>query len=399
MKSYVTLVYFFIFLPSNALASSGDESWEFRRCVATCWQTGCAAELQRNKADDTYLTEGIEEIGAHLASVDYCSPLCDADKNEAYQRADTFWLKLSSWDCSSDCSYRCMWLIEDKKKGTKAAVGLVAMEKYFGKWPFVRAFGAQEPASVLFSILNLVANMVCFFKILGILQCTNTHNKSSSFANTRHSPRLATNSTSTTTSSSSGTISTLKIYCFLWLIHFALSSNAWLWSSIFHCRDTRLTERLDYFSAGALVGFNLFLSVTRVVGVVKLRIFAGIGLSILVMYSMHVYRMLNVLFDYGLHVGLCVAAGAMQTAVWLAWALGSKYGRSHPGRAYLLAFMAAVNVAMLLEILDFPPLWKIIDAHALWHAGTAPLTVLWYRFVAADVALLLGNRTAYKAKI
>jgi hypothetical protein len=398
MKSFVALVCFLTFLPPRAFASSGDESWEFRTCVATCRQTGCAtAEGRRKNTTDTTLTEEIKEIMTDFASVNYCSPLCDA-KNKVYQHADTFWLKLSSWECSSDCSYRCMWLLEDQKRRTKAAVAPVAIEKYFGKWPFIRALGAQEPASVLFSILNLVANTVCFFKILDMPQQYRNNIKSSIW-NTRPSTRsISTSSPSTTAGATSTTISTIQVYYSLWLTHFALSSNAWFWSSIFHCRDTGLTERLDYFSAGALVGFNLFLSVTRVAGVVKLKIFASIGLCILLMYSIHVYRMLNVLFDYGFHVGLCVAAGAVQTAVWLAWALGSKYGKSHPGKVYLLSFMAAVNVAMLLEILDFPPLWKMIDAHALWHAATAPLTVLWYRFVAADVALLLGSRSSYKTK-
>ena len=34
----------------------------------------------------------------------------------------------------------------------------------------------------------------------------------------------------------------------LWVAYSLVNINAWLWSSVFHCRDTRLTERLDYFS-------------------------------------------------------------------------------------------------------------------------------------------------------
>lgn len=30
--------------------------------------------------------------------------------------------------------------------------------QFYGKWPFVRFFGIQEPASVFFSFLNLVAH-------------------------------------------------------------------------------------------------------------------------------------------------------------------------------------------------------------------------------------------------
>jgi hypothetical protein len=395
----VVLVSVFILLPSRVFASSGDESWAFRSCVSTCTKTGCARapKIQDQTEDHTTLPgENLDGVG----SVNYCSPLCSGngvEKNDS-ARKETFWLTVSSWDCASDCDYRCMWMLEDKKAAPQQAA---EVEKYFGKWPFIRAFGAQEPASVLFSILNLAANMACFFKILGIVgnyRKSNAKGSTSTRSSTRSTTTTSTTSSTTAIATGSTTSGGLKIYAVLWLIHFIVSSNAWLWSSVFHYRDTRLTERFDYFSAGGLVAFNLFLSLTRVSGVVKPTVFVGIGLPIVVMYALHVWRMLNVLFDYGLHVGLCVAAGAVQTAVWLAWAFGSKSGRSHPGNAYLLSFMAAVNIAMLLEVLDFPPLWKIIDAHALWHAATAPLTMLWYRFVEADVALVLGNKAPYKTK-
>lgn len=35
----------------------------------------------------------------------------------------------------------------------------------------------------------------------------------------------------------------------------------------------------------------------------------------------------------------------------------------------------------LLELLDFPPLFWVLDAHALWHISTVPLNVLFYRWV------------------
>ena len=35
------------------------------------------------------------------------------------------------------------------------------LDKYFGKWPFRRVWGVQEPMSVLFSICNLVVRAAC----------------------------------------------------------------------------------------------------------------------------------------------------------------------------------------------------------------------------------------------
>ena len=48
-------------------------------------------------------------------------------------------------------------------------------------------------------------------------------------------------------------------------------------------------------------------------------------------------------------------------------------------------FIVAVNAALLFEVLDFPAMWRLVDAHALWHAATVPLTGLWYTFIVRDV--------------
>jgi Per1-like family len=59
-------------------------------------------------------------------------------------------------------------------------------------------------------------------------------------------------------------------------------------------------------------------------------------------------------------------------------------------RQYVVAFIAAVNAALLLEVLDFPAIGGLVDAHALWHAATVPLTGLWYSFMVQDVAYMAG---------
>ena len=51
--------------------------------------------------------------------------------------------------------------------------------------------------------------------------------------------------------------------------------------------------------------------------------------------------MLHVLFDYGLNVKLCVAAGAAQTVTWAVWALR----RRHPGRGRMLLFLVRASLS------------------------------------------------------
>jgi len=53
---------------------------------------------------------------------------------------------------------------------------------------------------------------------------------------------------------------------------------------------------------------------------------------------------------------------------------------------------------MLLEVTDFPPLFGLVDAHALWHATTPPFVFVWYRMFAADAAWLAQKRPTGKKR-
>jgi hypothetical protein len=229
----------------------------------------------------------------------------------------------------------------------------------------------QEPASVLLSVMNLVANVHCALIIKRI---------------SGHKEYIQQNRGREELSAS------------VWIMHFILACNAWFWSAVFHTRDTRVTERFDYFSAGAVIGYDLYLSFCRVMPGLKTgsksRYILGAILSLF--YLRHVYYMHYVKFDYGYHVSLCIVAGAVQSLIWLVWAFASIEGKSHPGRRYLVLFIFSVNVAVLLEILDFPPFLDTVDAHALWHLATIPLIYVWCGFVTRDISK--GTDTLYKTK-
>lgn len=50
---------------------------------------------------------------------------------------------------------------------------------------------------------------------------------------------------------------------FLFIFPLQICINAWIWSVVFHARDTPWTERLDYFCAFSMVLFSLFGLVIR----------------------------------------------------------------------------------------------------------------------------------------
>lgn len=82
----------------------------------------------------------------------------------------------------------------------------------------------------------------------------------------------------------------------------------------------------------------------------------------------------------GMNVRVCLALGVFQLAVWSLWARIVH----HPNRYKLWISVWCILLAMLLEVLDFPPWFGVIDAHAVWHGVTPPLIYLWWSFIRDD---------------
>lgn len=55
-----------------------------------------------------------------------------------------------------------------------------------------------------------------------------------------------------------------------------------------------------------------------------------------------------------------------------------------------LALVVVTTLAMSLELLDFAPVARVIDAHSLWHAATIPIALGWWTFLCNDAIELEG---------
>lgn len=89
----------------------------------------------------------------------------------------------------------------------------------------------------------------------------------------------------------------------------------------------------------------------------------------------------------GWNMKVCVVMVVAQLLLWAIWA-GVTH---HPSRWKLWVVVVAGALAMLLEIYDFPPYQGFLDAHALWHATTIPLTYIWWSFIRDDAEFLSSN--------
>jgi hypothetical protein len=114
-------------------------------------------------------------------------------------------------------------------------------------------------------------------------------------------------------------------------------------------------------------------------------------------YSAHIYYLTSgPRFDYTYNTIFNLALGLLHNLLWTLYALPSGlsplasrfpnrpkgYRPSFASKAGL--FVALTTGATALELFDFAPWARVLDAHALWHAATALLAYFWYQFLIED---------------
>ncbi|KAJ1758922.1 hypothetical protein GGH19_004060 [Coemansia sp. RSA 1807] len=279
--------------------------------------------------------------GDRLVTFQGCVRQCEVD--ECLDGATTLPLHLRAlqWTCESNCDYVC------QRRVTRAAQQQGRrVHQFHGKWPFVRVLGVQEPASVVFSVLN------------GAMHVRSWRLVRSGLAPS-HPMRL-------------------------WLSVFVvLGAWTWLCSAVFHVRDFPLTERLDYFSAGLNVLYILFLGIVRMLRLNSWRQTRVVALACMVPYVLHVAYLSLVRFDYGYNMAANAAVGVLSNIVWFVVTVQA-YRNGQPFWWKPAVLIVLTDAAFSLEMFDFAPVADTFDAHSLWHAATIPIVAHWYMFLVDD---------------
>ncbi len=220
---------------------------------------------------------------------------------------------------------------------------ITSTPQFYGKWPFVRIFGIQEPISAFASLLHIFAVLYMFKRL---------RNEIDSRADLKY----------------------------LWYGSALFNLNAWIWSTIFHSKDTEFTEHMDYFSAFALVlyQFNSFFvryfaynHKKKLIHIAYFLCTASISY-----FAYHVYYLTFVHFDYNYNMKVNIFVGLLNSVCWLAWST-----RAYRNREYSRNCLKATMLVVFLtgfEILEIEPLLWLADSHALWHVTT--LSVHFYLF-------------------
>lgn len=256
-------------------------------------------------------------------------------------------LRFLLWTCPSNCDYVCQHIITDRRVSREPPM-LSPVVQYHGKWPFYRIFGVQEPFSVIFSLFNLLAHRHGLSKIRNCISAEYPLRK--------------------------------------YYIAFSyIGLCTWLFSILFHIRDLNLTEKLDYFAAGASVLYGLYYSPIRIFRLdqakppVKQTLLQFWTFLCILLYFAHVTYLTLWRWDYTYNMAANVAVGVVQNALW-SWFSVKRYQKlKKPWAAWPGLIVAWIIMAMGLELLDFPPVYGMVDAHSLWHLGTVGPTLWWYK--------------------
>ncbi|XP_022888318.1 post-GPI attachment to proteins factor 3-like isoform X1 [Olea europaea var. sylvestris] len=323
--SLFLLAFFCFFGVLNA--SPGDSDPIYKTCVEQCEKTGCVG----NKC------------------FQHCNFSSDGNPIDGpWYLQEPLYMRWKQWDCRSDCRYECMLSREEERRklGNKPT-------KYHGRWPLRRIYGIQEPVSVALSALNLAVQFhgwVSFF-ILVNYKLPFRPNKS-----------------------------TFYEYTGMWHLYAIFAMNTWFWSAVFHSQDVELTEKLDYSSGVALLGYSLILATIRAFNVRLEAARVMVAAPIIAFTTTHILYLNFYQFDYGLNMIVCTIMGALQLILWAVWAGVTR----HPSCFKLWVVVSGGAASMLLDIYDFPPYWGLVDAHVLSLATTIPLTYLWWSFARDD---------------
>lgn len=256
-------------------------------------------------------------------------------------------LRLLFWTCPSNCDYVCQHIITDRRISRDPPM-LHPVLQYHGKWPFHRFLGMQEPSSVLFSFFNLLAHRDGLSKIRDKIP-----------------PDYP-----------------LRKY---YIAFGYVGMASWTFSMLFHTRDFDFTEKLDYFAAGASVLYGLYYTPVRIFRLdqkrppVKATLLRLWTLTCVSLYTAHISYLTFWHWDYVYNMAANVAAGVLQNILWSGFSYRTYQKLKKPWAAWPGMIVAWIILAMSLELLDFPPLWGLVDAHSLWHLGTVVPTIWWYK--------------------
>ncbi|XP_057765288.1 uncharacterized protein LOC130986039 isoform X2 [Salvia miltiorrhiza] len=315
-------------------ASPGDSDQLYRACLSQCQKTSC--------------------VGARCFSC--CNSASDGSPLDAsWYNIKHLYFWWNHWDCQSNCRYHCMLYRENER----AELGLEPV-KYHGKWLSRRQYGFQEPISVAISALNLVMHFHGWRSFSNLIY---------------YSLPLKPDKTP------------FYDYAGLFNIYGLLAMNAWFWSAAFHFREMDLTEKLEFSSFVALLGYSIILAIIRSFSLRTDAARVMVAAPIVAFATTHILFLCNYKMDYEWNTKVCIGMGIAQVASWSIWCGATE----HPCRWKLRMVVVGGIFGVVVKMLDFPPYQGLVNSEVVLNASNIPLTYMWWNFIKDDAEFRTVN--------
>ncbi|SCU95746.1 LAFA_0G02058g1_1 [Lachancea sp. 'fantastica'] len=312
----------------KVLGSIGDRLDEFTECVEDCQVALSCPGFE-------------DELPTGIAS----------GPHPVFVPASSVASNLFFWDCTAHCDYQCQQIITQLRIHEGEPV-----VQFHGKWPFKRMLGMQELFSTIFSVANFVPHYRGYQMLQHELKVTPSHSK-------------------------------VRLVLSKYLYVAMAGMLAWTSSSIFHFRDLEITEKLDYFFAGATVLSAFHAILIRVGRLYRQELYHRVvSAMVLLIFSMHVLRQ-YLDWSYTYNMRFNVAFGVLQYVLLLTVAYRNykqlktarQTRKAHfkTRRSMIFdlcvvpaALVIGTSLSMSCELIDFFSYKWQIDSHAIWHACT-----------------------------
>lgn len=240
--------------------------------------------------------------------------------------------------------------------------------KFYGKWTFRKYAGADEPASVIFSFINLIISIYYLIRARAI----------------KHQGR-----------------GYKRQYAAIYIS----MTISWVASCLYHARGLYFLEVIDYCAAA----LNLMVIMNMII-VRTLRLYDSIYLGkntaniirrLIYVVNVHIYiyhvRKLTSRrpFNYKYNLQFNTIIGLISGILLISYSVLNYKKDIISKPAIPLVLMSTVTC--LLEVHEFPPLFGLFDAHSLWHLSTGFTIPLFGNLFLADMKSM--NNTYVKCRV
>ncbi|TBU01722.1 Per1-like lipid remodelling protein [Hamiltosporidium tvaerminnensis] len=223
--------------------------------------------------------------------------------------------------------------------------------KHNGRYPFRSILTSTEFLSSVFSMFNFIMIFICYNLIFS------NNNKSVSFTG-------------------------------LYKLQYIISLICWISSTLFHIYDTWYTRCMDYFTGYIFFIVTLYIFTLRSLYLFKFNqkniiFFRNYMVPLLRIWTLlHIFYMYYIDFNYVFHKVSCIIIYIMILCNWTAYIIKMiKFIHTR----YLIIYILFILSGGIIEVMDFPPLFYLLDSHAIWHFLSGLAVPFYYLFISKDI--------------